>query len=316
MASAHTARGASSMAQHGTAALTREPFALSAVALDLDGTLLRSDKTVSDATVAALQRLAAQGVLVILATGRMTPTVLPVEARLGLPLACPLVTYNGACAYGPAGAARHRLFHRPLPCATADAVLRWCDAHGVAVNVYLDDRILIHADPRFRGVAERYRRMTACVYETFDSYAPLMGSSPTKLLVFCDDGPEAVGALYDRLAAVVPPGSAHLIRAEFFVEVLVASVNKGVGLAGLAKALELPLSRIAAFGDGENDAEFLAAAGLGIAMCNGHARAKEAARMVTEHSNDSDGVVRCIEALLATGGATVAALAPKNDRAA
>jgi len=316
------------------------PLPIAAIALDLDGTLLRSDKTVDDRTVATLRALAARGVQLVIATGRMTPAVLHVEARLGVP--CALVTYNGACAYAPgarddaversgsrdvaagepaafpdlaglphsgrvvAPADRVRLFHRPVPAPAAEAIVRWCEANGVAVNIYVDDRLFIHADPRFHAPAARYAAMTGCVYDKVDSYDGLLrGPAPTKLLVFCDESDAAVDALYRALAAVVPPGSVHLIRAEFFVEAVAADVNKGLGLAECVAALGIPLAEVVAFGDGENDVEMLRSAGLGVAMRNGRPQAHAAARMVTDATNDDDGVGRQLTRLLEDGTVVV-----------
>ena len=68
------------------------------IALDLDGTLLRSDHTVSDETVAYLQKLHQQGMKVIIATGRAAPTTYPTVRRLNLPYqdGTPVVCSNGA----------------------------------------------------------------------------------------------------------------------------------------------------------------------------------------------------------------------------
>jgi Cof subfamily protein (haloacid dehalogenase superfamily) len=292
--------------------------ALAAVALDLDGTLLRTDKTIGPATLACLRRLALQGVTIVLATGRMTPTAVPVAVALGVP--CALVTYNGACAYAPA---HHvvptslpplRLFHRPVPLDAATAVVQWCAAQRVAVNVYVDDRLYLLDDPHYRPAADRYAALTGCTYEYVPSYdIALRGRAPTKLLVFADaaavppttaaeHAEAAVDRLYHDLARVVTPGDAvHLIHAEFFVEVVAADVNKGAGLAGLAAALDLPLEQVVAFGDGINDVEYLAAVGLGVAMRNGHRRAHAAAARVSAATNDDDGVGHELEAMLADG---------------
>ena len=59
-------------------------------------------------------------------------------------------------------------------------------------------------------------------------------------------------------------------------------VDKGLGLSLLCSHLNLSISESIAFGDGENDKEFLAAAGIGCAMKNGRPAAKEAANIITE----------------------------------
>ena len=73
-------------------------------------------------------------------------------------------------------------------------------------------------------------------------------------------------------------------------EVLHPDVNKGAGLARLCAALDVPPARVVAFGDGDNDLEFLATAGLGLAMANARENVKAAADGVTARSNDDDGV--------------------------
>ena len=67
-------------------------------------------------------------------------------------------------------------------------------------------------------------------------------------------------------------------------------MNKGAGLARLCAALDVPPARVVAFGDGDNDLEFLATAGLGLAMANARENVKAAADGVTARSNDDDGV--------------------------
>jgi HAD superfamily hydrolase (TIGR01484 family) len=64
------------------------------VALDIDGTLLRSDKTVSPRTRAAVARAQSGGVRVVLATGRRHPSARRVAEELGVEL--PLIVHNGA----------------------------------------------------------------------------------------------------------------------------------------------------------------------------------------------------------------------------
>ena len=59
-------------------------------------------------------------------------------------------------------------------------------------------------------------------------------------------------------------------------------MDKGLGLSLLCKHLEISILDTVAFGDGENDAEFLVAAGVGCAMKNARPKAKEAANIVIE----------------------------------
>lgn len=118
------------------------------------------------------------------------------------------------------------------------------------------------------------------------------------------------------LSAALPKGVAHLIRGNFFIEILHPDVNKGEGLKGLCESLQvfeaqfksvmacvcfsclefesvqcqISLDDVVAFGDGDNDAEFLRFSGLGIAMLNGSEMAKENANRVSEKDHHEHGV--------------------------
>ena len=110
---------------------------------------------------------------------------------------------------------------------------------------------------------------------------------------------QASGALPSRLASIrgSPP---------FFVEILAAGVYKGSGLTKLCTARGVALDDVIAFGDGENDLEFVRDAGLGIAMKNGRNAVKQVAKRVTSHTNAQDGVAHELSMLQAEG------VLPKN----
>ena len=100
----------------------------------------------------------------------------------------------------------------------------------------------------------------------------------------------------------------------FFVEVLHPDVHKGAGLERLCGAIGMPLSDVAAFGDGDNDIEFLATAGVGVAMANARPPLKAVADVVLERSNDEDGVAHALRELERDG--SLALPAPRVVRAA
>ena len=69
------------------------------------------------------------------------------------------------------------------------------------------------------------------------------------------------------------------------MEFLAAGASKGDGLLRLCRAIDVPVESTVAFGDGENDKEFLELAGLGVAMKNACPLAKKAAGRVIEVTN-------------------------------
>ena len=99
----------------------------------------------------------------------------------------------------------------------------------------------------------------------------------------------------ERLATEAAKVNVHVIN------LMNPSVNKGEGLKRLAEELGIPVSAVVAFGDGKNDLEFLADAGLGIAMSNARSQTRAAAARVTRFTNDDDGVARTVAELQAEG---------------
>jgi HAD superfamily hydrolase (TIGR01484 family) len=67
-----------------------------AVFLDMDGTLLRSDHSVSEATIQTIRTLTGRGIPVILVSARPVNAVLPTFHEIGIPESYPIITLNGS----------------------------------------------------------------------------------------------------------------------------------------------------------------------------------------------------------------------------
>jgi hydroxymethylpyrimidine pyrophosphatase-like HAD family hydrolase len=81
----------------------------------------------------------------------------------------------------------------------------------------------------------------------------------------------------------------------YFLEVLPKGTDKGTALAKVAEILGIGREAVLAIGDSMNDEAMLLWAGTGVAMANGDDRIKSVAALVTEKSNDDDGVAEVIE---------------------
>ncbi len=81
----------------------------------------------------------------------------------------------------------------------------------------------------------------------------------------------------------------------YFLEVLPKDSGKGEALVWLAKELSVPIENVMAFGDSMNDESMITLTGKSVSMCNGREEIKNAAKFITEYSNDEDGVAKFIE---------------------
>lgn len=301
-----------------------------AVALDLDGTLLHSNHKMSDAAVAYLRHLSSRGIQIIIATGRAGPTVMEHVAKLNLPGPLPVVCSNGArglfCqANGPNGGdvSVDEIFTLPIPHDITKRAVKLAKKLGQVVQYFNEDDI--YANPTMKhhySLTERYTFKTGSriihqspLNTSFDDLLK-KNKLPCKLLILCPkEDLNKVRAAYEKEfckneatliygKSGVPQGWVHEIMAlekvqtphgGWFIEILNPQVCKGAGLERMCEILDVKPKDAVAFGDGDNDVEFLKVAGKGFAMKNGRAKVKKIADEVTEHTNNEDGVLRTLQ---------------------
>jgi Cof subfamily protein (haloacid dehalogenase superfamily) len=249
------------------------------VASDLDGTLVRSDRSLSEHTIAVLNELP---VPLVIVTGRPIRWLAEVYQPLRhAPIA---VVANGAAIYDPD---RDELLHS-APLSAADlahacAVLREA-IPDVAFAVEVDGGRSILRERAYRVGDWEGRRFPPREGELAD----LVAQPAVKLLVRAGDRDS------DEFTALVSATLAGLVEATHssvsgLVEISAAGVTKASGLAWVAARLGVEADDVVAFGDMPNDVPMLAWAGRGVAMANAHPAVKEIADEVTG-SNDEDGV--------------------------
>jgi hydroxymethylpyrimidine pyrophosphatase-like HAD family hydrolase len=261
---------------------------LQAIVTDLDGTLLRSDRTVSPYTAAVLKRLPEVGLKLIFATARPKDSAL----RIATPIAptAPVIYSNGAAVYDPM--IRSTLRRHTIPEATVRDIvscIRSCFPGAlIAVDSVADskkesDRTLDPEWPANWGAALGDRSLWS-----MDARLPpphsviclmVLGAWPTHLEV-----PE-------RWPVTVTSSGEGLI------EFSAPSASKNSALQWLCKRLVISMDSVIAFGDMPTDAEMIANSGVGVAVANAHEDVKRVAQYIAG-SNDEDGVARFLETLL------------------
>jgi len=253
------------------------------IALDLDGTLLRDDKTISANTKATLNALMQQGHQVMIATGRPFRSSEPYYKELGLQT--PIVNFNGAFVHHPL-VASWGIFHNPMDIKVAKDIVEACDHfsfHNIIAEVQ-DDLYFHYHDERLIDIFKLGNpKMTIGDLRQYLQY------SPTSLLIQADEND--VSNIRSHLSEAHAEVIDHRNWGHPFhiIEIIKSGMNKAVGINKVAQSLNIPKSRIIAFGDEDNDLEMLEFAGTGVAMGNGIDIAKNVAN-ITTLSNEEDGV--------------------------
>ena len=270
-------------------------MAINLILSDLDGTLLRSDKSISPATYAALERAAAQGVTFVPSTGRFFAAIPP--AARELPFARYYVCANGAQVYD-AWEDRVLLRHeigleeaRPVFDELDKLPVIWdCFADGGA---YMDKGFYKRIDEYISDpVVNRMVKEIRQPVEDLRAFLAQRGRSVQKIQMFFADMDRRRVELR-RLAERFPEMAVASSIANN-IELNAKKANKGEALRFLCRRLGLSVEQSMAFGDSSNDLSMIQAAGVGVAMGNADGELLAAADYVTD-SNDNDGVAKAVE---------------------
>jgi Cof subfamily protein (haloacid dehalogenase superfamily) len=276
------------------------------LALDLDGTLLGPDGDVPPRTRAAIERLRAGGVHVVLASGRAPAGMRRLCQELGLD--DPQITMQGALIASPltgsvlaawrlepAEARAHIAFAHQ-----AGAVPLLCFADGFRSEV------LTH---ELKAWLETYEEPLPLIVPNLDR---LVEERPIKTYLYTPRGTHeqvwdaANRAFHGR--ATVTSGD------EDSVELLPPGASKGKALRTLAAHLRIPLAEVAAIGDGRNDIAMLRLAGRSAAMAQARPEVREAADLVVP-SNSEEGALEALERFYPSLAPLAAAASPATREA-
>ena len=264
------------------------PFDL--IAFDLDDTLLRPTHEMSARSLQALITLNARGVRVCLASGRMLRNMRKVIDAL--PFECSVVSFNGALVH--TSLSHEPIFQSRVPAALSAKVIDWATERDLHLHFYAGERLLTNREDDWK--AHVYREQTGAILEYESDFRRLRDQSPVKLLIA--DEPSRIESLLQEGRERFGHELFVTRSRPIYLEFLSPGVDKGQGLIQLCKYLQIPLSRVAAFGDAYNDTEMLAAVGYAVVMENGVQAAKALADEVCP-SNEQDGVAQVLERWLA-----------------
>ena len=259
------------------------------IAVDLDGTLLKDNKTISLRNRSALAKLRELGHKVVIATGR--PYRASEAYYKELLLDSPIVNFNGAFIHHPINPTDFKTEHTPLDKHTAYTILETCEAFKVQnIMVEIMDEYYLRYENR--GFADAFTLGQSPV--EFGNLNQILKVDPTSILIHPEDNNhvQLKDLLSDAHAEVIEQRSwGHPWNV---IEIVKAGLNKAVGLQKISKYYDIPKERIIAFGDEDNDLEMLDYVGCGVAMANAIDELKSVSNELTT-TNEEDGVARFLE---------------------
>lgn len=261
------------------------------IALDIDGTLKKSNNEVSKVTLDALMTAQKKGVKIVLASGRPTygmrhdAKALKLDEFGGF-----LLSFNGARV---ASVSDDKPIHfKTLSVDDAKAIYDRAQEFNLACMTYGADCIITENDnDQYVQVESNINDIPIKKVEDFK--ASLTG--PVNKLLLTGD-PDYVASILDEFKAPFGDNLSIYRSAPFFIEVMTAGVDKAAAMEVLKNHLGIEREEIIAFGDGYNDKPMIEYAGTGVCMANGVDELKAASDYITL-SNDEDGIVHALKEL-------------------
>ena len=254
-----------------------------AVAFDMDDTLLRNDRTVSDYTVRVLRECAALGVRIIPSSGRARKSMEAYVDQIGC--ATCYIAYNGGELWYPD---HTPVFREELDCETIRELYQLAEETGTYCHVYDGNTFLYN---HYEPYADAYGKATALQGVLYGSMAAYDKPS-AKMLMLAE--PEKVMRLIPFVQERMNGKVNASCSKPTYLEITPPRAKKGTALKRAGELFGFTMDETVAFGDSLNDMNMLETAGLAVAVNNARPEVKALVPTVCL-SNEEDGVAHFLQ---------------------
>ena len=256
-----------------------------AIVFDLDGTVLNSQKQISERNKQAILNIKQSGIDIIFATAR-PPRVTYFEGFEHLSHGVYMVYYNGAyfkCTKNLEDC------HFGIPANTAAKVLDYIESldQDAVVTVEIRDNLYGYKDINYAVLDFMKKDYHPQIVEI----EFLKSQELTKILIADFEHAQELAQAFSEELNIIVTDAGRL------VQVMSSQVGKEIAVSAIAKNLGITMADVMCFGDDYNDLELFKAAGYSVAMGNAETDLKEEATEVTL-TNDEDGVAVVLERIL------------------
>lgn len=265
-----------------------------AVFLDMDGTLLRSDHSVSEPTKEMIRGLTGKGISVVLVSARPLNAVLPTFRAIGLPAHTPVITLNGSYIVEQ----EQPVFEARIDPDVAARVTELVRPFKATIAYYLQREWYAEVSDAWTDHEQRIMDVAlgvAPIGELVQKWKT-RNIGPNKMMVMSEATnitgiQQHLRSIYNGQLNIYPSKATYL-------EVMDTRGSKVNAVRFISGKLGLTPAEIVTMGDNYNDVEMIQFAGMGVAMGNAPDDIKEKAGFVTD-TNNNDGVRKALEKFFA-----------------
>ena len=286
------------------------------IAIDLDGTLLNSNGIVTQETKETLQDLINQNIEIVLASGRMIDSTKTIAQEIGCKKY--FISGNGAIVYDIEK--DQIIYENFLKKEKVLDVIKICEENSIYYNIYTDKQILatslkynvLYYNKENANREEKDRSKINIVSNMYEYVQNLENENFLKITI-CDEDKLIFNSIIRRIKQIkdidildvehmsrktITQGTEQIEVSYSYTEVSAQNVDKWEAIKFILNEKQLRTEEVIAIGDNINDKKMIENAGLGIAMKHSSPQVTEVANIVTEETNNSDGVAKILKQIL------------------
>ena len=248
------------------------------IAIDLDGTLLYKNMTITLENLEAIKEAQDKGIKVVVATGRPFLFTRPYMEILNFDT--PYIMYNGgSIIYGDGTVLKETI----MPQSQIMAAVELCEQHNTSYMLYGNDTVYYKPSKRVEFLKEMSLQMEEHLrakFELITDYKTLIQEMDFGKVLIVEEDVEEYPVVYKRMQTLEETNDI-LQSSSFYIEIIPKGVSKAKALEVVASKYNIKQSEIMAIGDQENDVSMIKYAGIGVAMGNAIDEVKKQADYVT-----------------------------------
>lgn len=259
--------------------------------MDLDDTLLNTQKEITPENSQAIAQALAQGHRAVINTGRPLFGAIKQIQSLGLEQkGCYAITYNGGLIYDCFE--KKSVFKRTIPLSQVSYIFDAAARHNLFCQTYTDTHLVA---PIHTPELEAYVSGTHVPYLVDPRCPGNLTEEPVKVLII--DSPDHRKSDIYRISMEkwAQDKVSIFFSSSTYLEHVPLGVSKGNAMKELCRILDIPLENTVAVGDAENDLPMVETAHIGVAMANATPQVKALADYITQRDCNHSGVAEVIE---------------------
>ncbi|RTL56638.1 MAG: Cof-type HAD-IIB family hydrolase [Sphingobacteriales bacterium] len=265
---------------------------IKAVFIDIDGTLLRSDHTVSEVTIQTIKQLQEKNVLVVLVSARPLHGILPISKIVGLETA-PTISLNGSYI-----AQNNKvIFKSSIPTSVTLALHDAVQPYHVTTLYYQENNWFAENSSQYTIAEQKITDVPVTIQplsHTIEQWNR-ENTGPNKIMMIADA--TTIQTIQEKLKALFAETLNMFTSKPIYLEAMQKDASKAKAVLQLIQEYHITTDEIITIGDNFNDLEMIEMAGTGIAMGNAPDAVKAVAKYVTD-TNNNDGVAKAIQHFL------------------